>query len=96
MSPGWCISKSGELKQKSGALSEMRVSAFQMPIESGFFTPFHRGHNVHDRPGTGLGLVIVRRCVDLHGGKISVESKCGEGTVVTVRLPILGRTPGAM
>ena len=60
------------------------------------FTPFHRGHNVHDRPGTGLGLVIVRRCVDLHGGKISVESKCGEGTVVTVRLPILGRTPGAI
>jgi len=60
------------------------------------FTPFHRGQNVHDRPGTGLGLVIVRRCVDLHGGKISVESKCGEGTVVTVRLPILGRTPGAI
>jgi signal transduction histidine kinase len=74
----------------------MRVSAFQMPIESGFFTPFHRGHNVHDRPGTGLGLVIVRRCVNLHGGKISVESKCSEGTVVTVRLPILGRTPGAI
>jgi signal transduction histidine kinase len=53
------------------------------------FTPFHRGHNVHDRPGTGLGLVIVRRCVDLHGGKINVESKCGEGTAVTVRLPIV-------
>jgi PAS domain S-box-containing protein len=52
------------------------------------FTPFHRGHNVGERSGTGLGLVIVRRCVDLHGGKINVESKCGEGTSVTVTLPI--------
>jgi len=51
------------------------------------FSPFHRGRNVHDRPGTGLGLVIVKRCVDLHGGTIQVLSKCGEGTVVSVRLP---------
>ena len=50
---------------------------------------FHRGRNVGDRPGTGLGLVIVKRCVDLHGGKIKVDSKLGEGTSVTVRLPIL-------
>ena len=53
------------------------------------FNAFHRGHNVDDRPGTGLGLVIVKRCVDLHGGKISVESKVGQGTAVTVRLPML-------
>ena len=53
------------------------------------FNAFHRGRNVGDRPGTGLGLVIVKRCVDLHGGKIKVDSKLGEGTSVTVRLPIL-------
>ncbi len=52
------------------------------------FDAFHRGRNVGDRPGTGLGLVIVKRCVDLHGGKIKVDSKLGEGTSVTVRLPI--------
>ena len=53
------------------------------------FHAFHRGRNVGERPGTGLGLVIVKRCVDMHGGKIKVDSKPGEGTSVTVRLPIL-------
>jgi len=53
------------------------------------FNAFHRGQNVADRPGTGLGLVIVKRCVDLHGGKIKVESELGEGTAVTVSLPRL-------
>jgi PAS domain S-box-containing protein len=51
------------------------------------FNAFHRGSNVGDRPGTGLGLVIVQRCVDLHGGQIKVESTLGAGTSVTLRLP---------
>jgi PAS domain S-box-containing protein len=60
------------------------------------FNAFHRGHNVTDRPGTGLGLVIVKRCVDLHGGEINVESKLNEGTTVTVRLPVFSpKSPGA-
>lgn len=52
------------------------------------FHAFQRGANVGDRPGTGLGLVIVKRCVELHGGKIQIKSKSGAGTEVTLRLPL--------
>jgi two-component system sporulation sensor kinase A len=38
--------------------------------------------------GLGLGLPICKRIVDAHGGTISVKSKAGEGTTVTIRLPI--------
>jgi PAS domain S-box-containing protein len=55
------------------------------------FEAFHRGGNVGSRPGTGLGLLLVKRCAELHGGKVKVNSSIGEGTTVTVRLPVLGK-----
>jgi two-component system, OmpR family, sensor kinase len=39
--------------------------------------------------GSGLGLAIVRWIVQQHGGSVTVESRVGEGTVFTVRLPAL-------
>jgi signal transduction histidine kinase len=52
------------------------------------FTSFTRARNVGSRPGTGLGLVIVQRCVHLHGGDIAIKSEVGVGTTVTVTLPV--------
>ncbi|OLP18137.1 PAS domain-containing sensor histidine kinase [Leptolyngbya sp. 'hensonii'] len=54
------------------------------------FEPFHRGKNVSNIPGTGLGLNIVKRFVDLHQGQIRVDSKVGRGTTFTVTLPVHG------
>jgi PAS domain S-box-containing protein len=51
------------------------------------FEAFQRGSNVGNRHGSGLGLLIVKRCVDLHGGEIHVSSKPGQGTTVRVTIP---------
>ena len=56
------------------------------------FEPFHRGNNVGDIPGTGLGLAVVKKLVDLHRGQISVASEVGVGTTFTITLP-LARCP---
>ena len=50
------------------------------------FEPFYRGKNVRHIGGTGLGLVVVQKCVDLHGGTIKITSEAGRGTTVTVIL----------
>jgi PAS domain S-box-containing protein len=55
------------------------------------FEPFHRAANVEGLPGTGLGLVIAKQSVEMHGGSLSVESAIGQGTTFTVRLPLAGR-----
>lgn len=56
------------------------------------FTAFYRGSNVGKTSGSGLGLVIAKRCVDLHGGTIRCESREGEGTTFTVTLPVFDGT----
>jgi len=51
------------------------------------FDRFHRAANVGGIEGTGLGLAIVRECVELHGGSITVESRVGQGSTFTVKIP---------
>jgi PAS domain S-box-containing protein len=52
------------------------------------FEPFYRGKNVRTIPGTGLGLVVVKKCVDLHQGSIKIKSEVGMGTTCVVTLPL--------
>ncbi|MGN6463563.1 MAG: sensor histidine kinase, partial [Pseudolabrys sp.] len=51
---------------------------------------FFQAKTSYDRrhAGSGLGLSIVKGLVELHGGDIAIRSKVGEGTCVTVRLPL--------
>jgi len=55
------------------------------------FESFYRARNVSNIPGTGLGLAIVRKAVDLHRGKISVNSEVGVGTIFTVTIPLINK-----
>jgi signal transduction histidine kinase len=52
------------------------------------FEPFYRSSRVHELPGNGLGLSIVKRVVDTIGGSVSVESRLGEGTTFVMRLQL--------
>jgi len=52
------------------------------------FEPFHRGKNVSNVPGTGLGLNIVKRFVDILGGEINISSKVNRGTKVEIIVPL--------
>jgi signal transduction histidine kinase len=49
------------------------------------FQPFYRAENVGDTPGTGLGLTLVRKCLDMHNGYINIDSVPGRGTTITVQ-----------
>jgi signal transduction histidine kinase len=55
------------------------------------FEPFYRGANAVARQiqGSGLGLALVRRIVEAHGGRVTVESREAEGTTFTIVLPVL-------
>jgi cell cycle sensor histidine kinase DivJ len=60
--------------------------------------PFFQARGSYNRPydGTGLGLSIVKGLVGLHGGRMEIESRLGEGTQVTIRLPIDCENPGVV
>jgi two-component system cell cycle sensor histidine kinase PleC len=54
------------------------------------FEPFVQADGNLDRAnsGTGLGLPLSRKLVELHGGTLHLESAPGEGTTAVVRLPV--------
>ncbi len=51
------------------------------------FDELYRGENARGLPGSGLGLTLVRRIIELHGGSVEVASRPNQGTMVRVRLP---------
>jgi len=57
------------------------------------FDKFYQGRNALRQTvkGTGLGLTLVKHTVEAHGGRISVQSKVGEGSTFSLILPIKGK-----
>lgn len=53
------------------------------------FTPFHQvNREKQEQSGIGVGLAIAKGLIDLHGGRIEVESQIGSGTTFAVFLPV--------
>lgn len=56
-------------------------------VQSEVFEPFYRAENVDVIEGSGLGLNIVKKFVEMHGGHVNINSQVNEGTKVTVQFP---------
>lgn len=78
-----------ELQDKTAQLSVqdfgLGIGAEDLPL---LFEPFKRGRNAAGIAGSGIGLLSVKRLVELHGGSVDVQSSPGEGSTFTVRLPL--------
>lgn len=58
--------------------------------------PFFRSTSSDRIPGTGLGLAIAKQMIELHGGRLAVESEFGNGSTFTAYLPLSGSAPAPL
>jgi signal transduction histidine kinase len=77
--------------ESGAAVIEVEDRGAGIPEEDlpNLFRPFFRGDRSRTRAtgGVGLGLVLARRIVEAHGGRLEIESRVGEGTTARIALP---------
>ena len=79
--------------QAEGGAAELEISVrdhgLGVPPEHlpRIFERLYQGHTMSYSPGLGLGLYVARQIVELHGGRIEVETPPGGGARFIVRLP---------
>lgn len=76
--------------QNQGITLNIKDQGIGIPVEcqARLFESFHRGNNVGSIQGIGLGLSIVKKCVELYRGQITCHSEVGVGTIFRVNLPL--------
>ena len=83
----------GEQRERSP--SAIRAWEFPRTELERVFERFYRVDRARSRDtgGTGLGLAIVRHVTSNHDGKVTVESRPGDGSTFTISLPVLEDSP---
>jgi signal transduction histidine kinase len=79
-------------KEKNSVMIEVSDHGIGIPPDEleKIFDKFYQAKNAikHSAKGTGLGLTLVKHTAEAHGGKVSVKSRVGEGSVFSLILPI--------
>jgi len=60
---------------------------FEQKFAEDIFVVFKRLHSYHQIEGTGIGLSICKKIVEMHQGEISAESSPGKGSTFVISLP---------
>jgi signal transduction histidine kinase len=83
--PGGCVSVEAERRGEDLLLSVTDTGIGVAPADQArIFTKFERGPR---QSGAGLGLSLVKKLIELHGGTVSIESAPQHGTRILCRLP---------
>ncbi len=80
-------------KQLSFTVSDNGIGVVSAMLER-IFLPFQRGVATSERAGTGIGLTIVKRIVEAHGGRVGVRSEPGVGSTFLFTLPTVEEPVG--
>ncbi len=87
--PGSTIYVNSEVKAEQATLSVRDEGMGISKEDQGhLFSSFFRGKNAINIQGTGLGLHIVKRYLDLLEGEVVLQSELGKGTIITFTIPV--------